>query len=73
MCICVTGCAVSGQTMTCNATSPINVGGSVRYSIEVQAVQPGTFNTSATVTANGDINPANNGPAINSIVVVSAG
>eukprot|EP00775_Hariotina_reticulata_P008269 gene8269-8457_t len=64
------GCVVSGQTLTCTPSSPINPGSVVTYPVQVQPSQPGTFITSATVTADGDVNQANNGPANNSITAV---
>ncbi len=62
---------MSGSVLTCNPAD-IPVGGTQTYVVPVVATQPGTFNATATVTANGDSNPANNGPATSTIVVVSA-
>lgn len=56
--------------MTCSPASPIAVNGTLTIPVQVRASQPGTYNTSAVVTANGDSNTANNGPARNTIVVV---
>lgn len=65
------GCSVSVSrtTLTCNPPS-IPVGGSVTYVVPVTPTQPGTLNTSATVTAPGDPNPSNNGPVTSTIVAV---
>ncbi|WIA14013.1 hypothetical protein OEZ85_002573 [Tetradesmus obliquus] len=64
------GCTASGATtVTCNITS-IAAGGSTVLNITVRPTAAGPFTTSANVTAPGDSNAANNGPATNTITVV---
>eukprot|EP00775_Hariotina_reticulata_P006230 gene6230-6467_t len=68
------GCVYSNQTtMTCTPANPIAVNGTLTIPVQVQASQPGTYNTSAVVTASGDSNTTNNGPARNTIVVTIVG
>jgi len=75
-CICATyvvilaGCKASGQVLTC-LPGTIPPGGSVNFTVQVVPTQPGTFNTSAVVSAINDANPSNNGPAINTIIAVN--
>ena len=76
MAVCVfvscAGCSINPArtTLTCIVTGDLPVGGSVVYSVPVRPTQTGTFNATGTVTANKDINPTNNGPAITTITVV---
>lgn len=70
---CPAGCAVSGTTLTCTVAGGMAVGGAVSYWVPVAPTQTGTFSATASVTANGDSNTANNGPAVATITAVRGG
>ncbi|WIA14012.1 hypothetical protein OEZ85_002572 [Tetradesmus obliquus] len=58
----VPGCTISGQTITCDVSS-LAPGASVDFSVPVKATAPGLHNFTASVTADGDSNPSNDGPS----------
>ena len=57
-------------TLTCTVPGGLPVGGNVTYPVPVKPTQTGTFNATGFVTANGDFNTTNNGPAVTTITVV---
>ena len=63
------GCSAAGQTVTCNVGT-IPAGGSSSIPLIVKPTAPGPLVTSGTVTATGEQNTANNGPANTTITVV---
>jgi uncharacterized repeat protein (TIGR01451 family) len=63
------GCSASDQTVTC-AIGDMPPGGSSSIPLLVKPTVPGPLVTSGTVTADGEQNTANNGPANTTITVV---
>jgi uncharacterized repeat protein (TIGR01451 family) len=63
------GCSASGQTVTCSI-GDMPPGGSSSIPLLVKPTVPGPLVTSGTVTAGGEQNTANNGPANTTITVV---
>jgi uncharacterized repeat protein (TIGR01451 family) len=63
------GCSASGQTVTCSI-GDMAPGGSSSIPLLVKPTVPGPLVTSGTVTAGGEQNTANNGPANTTITVV---
>lgn len=61
-----------GPTLTCVVAGGLAVGASTTYAVSVQPIQTGTFNATGVVTATGDSNTANNGPAVTTVTVVRA-
>jgi hypothetical protein len=57
------GCTISGETITCDIPRSLAPGASVSIDVPVKATAPGLHNFTATVTADGDSNPRNNGPS----------
>ena len=71
-CICPAGCTVSNGSMitvSCDISGNIAVGDSKQVPLVVRPTVPGTLSSNATVTAPGEKNTANNGPAIGVITV----
>jgi uncharacterized repeat protein (TIGR01451 family) len=63
------GCSASGQTVTC-VIGDMPPGSSSSIPLVVRPTVPGPLVTSGTVTATGEQNTANNGPANTTITVV---
>ncbi len=64
------GCTADGQVVTCGGpNTSIPVGGNLTFTLVVQPTVPGTLTSNASVTATGEQNTANNGPALGTLNV----
>ncbi|KAF8063012.1 ALKBH8 [Scenedesmus sp. PABB004] len=62
------GCSQRAQVLTCGPSS-VAAGDKLTYLVPVKAVAVGSWNNSARVSADNDVNPYNNGPVVAPVTV----